>query len=173
MSVVRIMNRSSENVYARVVGRSIRFGYADMWVIAKSAEGSSRTVSSILTADTEAARTFSAYVRRRRRRHESRLTRSTRDGDTGGDCMNTLLTIDEAAKRIHMSHGWIKKAIRTGELDVVRFGKRCVRIREQELEVYVRRKIEGNAQSLDRALEEIRENPFLQNHSVTNHDQPG
>lgn len=47
-----------------------------------------------------------------------------------------LLTIKEAAAAIRMSQGWIKKAVRQGDLRAIHFG-RSVRIRPEDLEEYV------------------------------------
>lgn len=80
-----------------------------------------------------------------------------------------LLTIKQAAAQIEMSVGWIKKAIRDKELDVVRLG-RSVRIRPEDLEAYIVRKIEGTAQSLDRSLRVFAETPVQSLPSVTRHD---
>lgn len=57
-----------------------------------------------------------------------------------------LLTIEEAAERIGMSKGWIKQAIRSGELVHAKFGK-CVRIRIGDLEEYIDGKIVGTTRS--------------------------
>lgn len=80
-----------------------------------------------------------------------------------------LLTIDNAAERIKMSRGWIKKAIRDNELDVVRFG-RAVRIRPEDLDAYIRRKIEGTSQLLNRLQAEFTEQPIQAMQRVTFHD---
>ena len=61
-----------------------------------------------------------------------------------------LLTIKEAAAQCRMSQGWIKKAIRQGELPCVRFG-RYVRIFEEALERYARSKIAVTTSSRDRS----------------------
>lgn len=81
----------------------------------------------------------------------------------------TLLTIGDAAERIKMSRGWIKKAIRDKELDVVRFG-RAVRIRPEDLDAYIRRKIEGTSQLLNRLQAEFTEQPIQAMQRVTFHD---
>ena len=81
----------------------------------------------------------------------------------------TLLTIKDAAERIKMSRGWIKKAIRDNELDVVRFG-RAVRIRPEDLDAYIRRKIEGTSQLLNRLQAEFTEQPIQAMQRVTFHD---
>lgn len=83
--------------------------------------------------------------------------------------MSELLTIDEAAKQIRMSAGWIRQAIRNKELDAVRFG-RSVRIRQQELDRYVEARIEGTAQSLERWRRELEKNPLAPYQQDTNHD---
>lgn len=66
--------------------------------------------------------------------------------EVGAEIMTILLTIEQAAEAIQMSSGWIRKAIRDGELQCVRLGKlRGVRIRPEDLVAYVDLKIEGTA----------------------------
>lgn len=63
-----------------------------------------------------------------------------------------LLTIKDAADALQMSQGWIKKAIREGELPVIRFG-RSVRIFEEQLVRYCK-KFEGTTESLEGSPQE-------------------
>jgi excisionase family DNA binding protein len=72
----------------------------------------------------------------------------------------TLLTIKDAADHLQMSEGFVKKAIRNGELAVVRFGSRCVRIRPEDLDRYVKAKIEGASQSRDGLPADLKATPF-------------
>jgi len=64
-----------------------------------------------------------------------------------------LLTIQDAAAEIHMSTGWIKKAIRDGKLRVIRFG-RSVRIQPEALADYIQ-EIVVSTQSRERKLRAV------------------
>lgn len=58
--------------------------------------------------------------------------------------MTILLTIEQAAEAIQMSKGWIRRAIKEGELPCIRLGH-AMRVRPEDLIAYVDRKIEGTA----------------------------
>lgn len=77
----------------------------------------------------------------------------------------TLLTIREAAAAIRMSEGWIKKAIRDGNLQALHFG-RSVRIRPEALEEYIL-KIAGDTESRGAKLRAVATNvyPLNQRHA--------
>lgn len=88
------------------------------------------------------------------------------------DNLAELLTIDEAAKRIRMSSGWIRSAVRAGELRIVRFGKvRGVRIRPEDLEAFVRNKIVGIARSHEQGMAALAKIEKSLNQWVTPHDR--
>lgn len=83
-----------------------------------------------------------------------------------------LLTVAEAAKHVRMSEGWIKKAIRDGELQVIRFGKvRGVRIRIEDLQDYIERKIEVSAKSHELISKTLEEAALTLNQRVNSHDR--
>lgn len=48
-----------------------------------------------------------------------------------------LLTKPEAAKLLHCSMGHLDNAIQSGQLTVIRFGRRCVRISPMDVEAYI------------------------------------
>jgi excisionase family DNA binding protein len=55
----------------------------------------------------------------------------------GGDVM---LTVGEAAKRLHASYWFVRGEIKRGSLPAVRLGRRYWRVRAEDLEAYVRRR---------------------------------
>lgn len=84
-----------------------------------------------------------------------------------------LLTIKEAAEAIRMSEGYIKAAIRNDDLPVVQFGRvRGRRIRLEDLEEFVRRKIAGTTLSHEQEMTALAKMSTSLNQWVTPHDRP-
>ncbi len=50
----------------------------------------------------------------------------------------TLLTAQEAADRLNVSLRTLRTRIAAGQLPVIRFSARCLRIRSEDLDAYVR-----------------------------------
>lgn len=71
--------------------------------------------------------------------------------------LKMLLTTQEAAQACSLSEGYIKAALRSGELPKVKHG-RCTRIRVEDLQRWNARKIVGTVADHDGSLTENSEN---------------
>lgn len=84
----------------------------------------------------------------------------------------TLLTIKDAAAAIRMSEGFVRQAIRCGDLLVVRLGKvRGKRIRPEDLERFVAGRIEGTTRSHEQEMASLAKMQSSLNQWVTPHDR--